>query len=105
MNRKIQSFQWGKRLITDYAARHHHPMNILFHVIGIPEVFWGIYRLITGVRTWGLVHGVLGYMFQWVGHRVFEKNTVGEVILLQTLYRTIFRGSSPNARTPETEDE
>lgn len=71
--------------IKDYLSRHKHPVDAVLHIIGVPQVFFGIYQLIKGEWRWGIFNFCFGYFLQWVGHRFFEKNEVGEVILIKAI--------------------
>ncbi len=77
--------------IKDYLSRHSNWMDRILHIIGVPQVFFGIYQLATGEWRWGLFNFVVGYALQIIGHLVFEKNEVGEVILIKHLIEKIFR--------------
>jgi hypothetical protein len=74
-----------KWFINDYLSRHNNKWDRLLHLIGVPEVFWGIVQLICGRWKTGLINFFLGYLWQFIGHRYFEKNEVGELILLKKL--------------------
>jgi len=75
--------------IKDYLNRHAHPVNAILHLIGVPQVFFGIYQLIRGEWFWGLFNFVVGYFWQVIGHLVFQKNEVGEIILLKHLIQKL----------------
>ena len=78
--------------IKDYLSRHAHPVNAILHLIGVPQVFFGIYQLIIGQWQWGLFNFIVGYMWQIIGHLVFQKNEVGEVILIKHLIEKLVAG-------------
>jgi hypothetical protein len=80
--------------IKDYISRHKHPVDAILHIIGVPQVFFGIYQLCTGEWRWGIFNFVVGYSLQIIGHLVFEKNEVGEAILIKHLITKIFKKTS-----------
>jgi hypothetical protein len=74
------SFPIARRLLRlagrarrNWLDRHQTPANYWIHMIGIPLALAGVPLLF-----------VLGYLLQWVGHRV-EGNDVGEFIPLKRL--------------------
>jgi hypothetical protein len=77
--------------LKDYCERHRHPLNAVLHLIGVPQVFFGLYQLVTGRWQWGLFNIFVGYALQTVGHLVFQKNEVGEVILITHLIAKLLR--------------
>ena len=75
--------------LSNWLGRHQHPVSLGLHVTGIPlvilAVVLAVIRLGTGLSglLWqpaGLM--VLGYLLQWIGHRI-EGNDMGEVILIK----------------------
>ena len=76
--------------VKDYLSRHKNWMDRILHIIGVPQVFFGIYQLIIGEWRWGLFNFVVGYILQIIGHLVFEKNEVGEIILIKHLIEKRF---------------
>jgi hypothetical protein len=81
-------FQGIKDFVVDYIGRHAHPVNAVLHIIGVPMVFYSIFLLCTGNLQTGAVLFVLGYLFQYLGHRA-QGNEVGEVILIKNIYRKL----------------
>jgi len=77
--------------IKDYLDRHSHPINRILHLIGVPQVFFGIYQLLSGHWRWGLFNFVVGYIWQTIGHLAFEKNEVGEVLLIKNLLHKLIK--------------
>lgn len=75
--RKVWKF--AKKALANWRERHRHPFNFAIHLIGIPMTLVGIALLFVLDWYWGAGLFVLGYLFQWVGHRV-EGNDVGELI-------------------------
>lgn len=77
--------------IKDYLSRHVDNANRVLHIAGVPQAFYGIFQLVTGRFGWGLFNLACGYFLQWLGHTKFEKNEVGEVILIKHLIKKFFR--------------
>ena len=72
-----------RRFITNYIARHQHPVNQWLHVVGVPLTFVAsIAMLILGEPWWALGCFVAGYALQFAGHAV-EGNDAGEVVLIK----------------------
>jgi len=70
---------------TDYASRHRNPWNRAFHVVGVPLAPFGCLALLAlGYWRAAAAAFVLGYLCQWIGHRI-EGNEVGEWILIKWL--------------------
>ena len=71
------------RFLTNYAARHRHPANVLLHVLGLPVTFGvPVWLLIEGEPWWALGAFVLGYALQFLGHAI-EGNDAGEAVLVK----------------------
>lgn len=77
--------------INDYFFRHVHIINRILHIISIPEVLFGIFQIFCGEWKWGIVNFFLGYLWQWIGHTYFDKNEVGEIILIKKIIEKIKR--------------
>src|SRR5688500_12155842 len=76
------SFPIARRLLRIYShwrERHQHPFNFVIHLFGIPMTLVGVALLFVTEWYWGVSLFVLGYLFQYLGHRV-EGNDVGELI-------------------------
>jgi len=73
-----------RKFLVNYAARHQHPWNIAFHVIGLPVTFvLPIVLYLEGFSwLWILITFLFGYALQFVGHAV-EGNDAGEVVLVK----------------------
>jgi hypothetical protein len=67
------------RVYLNWRERHQHPFNFAIHLFGIPMTLVGIALLFVTDWYWGVGLFALGYLFQYVGHRV-EGNDVGELI-------------------------
>lgn len=79
-----------KWFINDFFTRHKNTADRILHFIGIPQVFFGIFQLLTGKWLWGSINFFLGYLWQWIGHKYFDKNEVGEVILIKKVIKKLF---------------
>lgn len=74
-----RAWRFAKAARANWLERHQHPFNYAIHLIGIPTVLVGIVLLFVLPWYWGVGLFVLGYLFQFLGHRV-EGNDVGELI-------------------------
>src|SRR5947207_13091360 len=73
--RKILAFAGRAR--RNWLDRHQTPANFWIHLVGIPLAFAGVPLLFVAEWYWGVGAIVLGYLLQWIGHRI-EGNDVGE---------------------------
>ena len=91
----------GKRL-RGWLARHRHPFNLGVHLVGIPLALTGLVLLfVPGVAWyWGAGGLLLGYLLQYVGHRV-EGNDVGEWAALKRLFGLPYVAISPRWEAEE----
>ena len=80
-----------KRFLEDFFSRHVNIADRLLHLIGIPQAFFGIFQVLTGQWKWGILNLFFGYLWQWIGHKYFDKNEVGEVILIKKLIKKIHK--------------
>lgn len=68
-------------LLTNYRAKHQHPLNRLCHSIGIPLIVVSLPLFFLNWR-WALLMFAVGWVFQFVGHAIegnqpaFLKNPV-----------------------------
>lgn len=83
-----RAFAHSKAFIIDYIERHRHPLNACLHIIGVPMVFFGIFKLFAGPAAEGAGFFVLGYLLQYLGHKA-QGNEVGEVTLIKNIYRKL----------------
>ncbi len=81
-----------KLFIIDYHSRHRDNIDRVLHIIGIPLAFYGLFLLCTGAWKAGFINLFLGYLLQWIGHTYFEKNEVGEWILIKKIIKRLKRG-------------
>jgi hypothetical protein len=80
--RKLLAFAGRAR--RNWLDRHRVPANFWIHMLGIPLAFAGIPLLFVAEWYWGAGAIVVGYLLQWIGHRI-EGNDVGELIPLKRL--------------------
>ena len=83
MVKYIESF------ISDYLSRHKNGLNKLLHIIGIPLALFGLFRIFAKRPAAGFLSFFNGYLLQWIGHAYFEKNEVGEWIIIKKIYLKI----------------
>ena len=75
--RKLWKF--AKTARRNWLERHRVPFNFWIHMLGIPLAVAGVPLLFLTDWYWGVGAIVVGYLLQWIGHRV-EGNDVGEFI-------------------------
>ena len=80
--RKLLAFAGRAR--RNWLERHQTPANFWIHMLGIPLAVAGVALLFFVEWYWGVGAIVLGYLLQWIGHRI-EGNDVGELIPLKRL--------------------
>jgi hypothetical protein len=80
--RKLLAFAGKAR--RNWLERHRDPFNFWIHQVGIPLALGGVVLLFVTDWYWGVGAIVVGYLLQWVGHRV-EGNDVGEFIPIKRL--------------------
>ena len=73
------------RARRNWLDRHRTPANFWVHMAGIPLAVAGVSLLFVEEWYWGVGAIVLGYLLQWIGHRI-EGNDVGEFIPLKRLF-------------------
>src|SRR4026207_1160656 len=67
--------------VSNYKAKHQHPLNRLTHTVGIPMIVVSLPVFLINWR-WALALFVLGWILQFVGHAIegnqpaFFKNPV-----------------------------
>ena len=74
-----RAWRFAKKARANWLERHQHPFNFAIHLLGIPMALAGLVLLFVLPWYWGVGLLALGYLFQYVGHRV-EGNDVGELI-------------------------
>jgi hypothetical protein len=71
--------------IIDYLSRHRNNVNRITHLLGVPLAFYGIYQIFTIRFRDGALNLFIGYLLQYIGHTYYEKNEVGEWILIKKI--------------------
>ena len=79
------------RYIKNYRSRHANSVSFVLHIIGIPEVLFGLFQILMGKWKIGVLNIFLGYLWQWVGHTYFEKNEVGEIVGVKNLIKKLMK--------------
>jgi hypothetical protein len=82
------------RVLRNWRMRHRHPFNFAIHLIGIPLAVTGVVLLFFADWYWGVGAFVLGYLLQYVGHRV-EGNDLGEWAGVKRLFGLPYVGIAP----------
>ncbi|MCS7271481.1 MAG: DUF962 domain-containing protein, partial [Gemmataceae bacterium] len=77
-------WRWSRNAAHNWRLRHQHPTNFALHLVGIPLAFTGLVLLALVPWPYGLTAVGVGYLLQWLGHRI-EGNDVGELIPLKRL--------------------
>src|SRR6516162_10075928 len=91
-----------RKRLDGWMVRHQHPFNFAIHLVGIPVAVAGIPLLILAPWYWGVGAIVLGYVLQWIGHRV-ERNDVGEWAGIKRLLGLPYVAISPRfQKSPES---
>lgn len=89
------------RWLANWYERHQNPASLWLHYVGIPLTIAAV--ALAGVQLaawrWDLwwrpaLLLVVGYMLQWIGHRI-EGNDMGEVILVKKLLGRPYVAVSP----------
>jgi hypothetical protein len=91
-----------RRILRNWRLRHRHPFNFWIHLIGIPLAVAGVVLLFVADWSWGVAAIVLGYVLQYVGHRV-EGNDVGEWAGIKRLLGLPYVSISPRWQQPGRE--
>src|SRR5437763_6049031 len=84
-----------RRILRNWRQRHRNPFNFWIHMIGIPLAVAGVV-LLFAVQPWywGVGAFVLGYLLQYIGHRV-EGNDVGEWAAIKRALGLPYVGIAP----------
>jgi hypothetical protein len=80
--RKLLAFAGRAR--RNWLLRHQNAFNYWIHLVGIPLAVAGLPLLFFATWYYGVAAIVVGYLLQWMGHRV-EGNDVGEFIPVKRL--------------------
>jgi uncharacterized membrane protein YGL010W len=88
------------RILRNWRLRHQHPLNFWIHLVGIPLAVAGLVLLFVPGGLYSGIGGlVLGYLLQYVGHRV-EGNDVGEWAAVKRLLGLPYVSISPRFQRP-----
>lgn len=90
------------RARQNWLVRHQNSFNFWIHMLGIPLAFAGLLLLVFIPWYWGVSAIVLGYLLQWIGHRV-EGNDVGELIPVKRLLGLPVVAIAPHGRVERGE--
>lgn len=93
-----QSRRPVRRILRNWRERHRHPFNFWIHMLGIPLAVAGVVMFCMQIWAWGAAAFLLGYLLQYVGHRV-EGNDVGEWAAIKRMLGRPYVGVAP-ARPP-----
>jgi uncharacterized membrane protein YGL010W len=66
---KTKDTDMSQNLLSNYKAKHQHPLNRLSHSIGIPMIVVSLPLFFFSWR-WALVLFVIGWILQFVGHAI-----------------------------------
>lgn len=100
---------WWER----YLQRHCHPVSRWLHLIGVPLALVAVGLFIAYAITgrwerwcWPVVLLAVGYLLQWIGHRI-EGNDMGEIILIKKSLGRPYVAISPRyaQEQPRNENE
>ncbi len=95
--RKLLRFAGTAR--RNWLLRHQHPVSFALHMLGIPLALLAIPALFFVDWYWCLAAFVVGYLLQWVGHKI-EGNDVGEFIPIKKLLGLPVVPISPRYQAP-----
>ena len=97
--------------LHNWLERHQHPASRVLHAIGIPLTVLAIPVALVQLADdrWDLwwrpvVLLAVGYVLQWIGHRI-EGNDMGEYILLKKLLGRPYVAVAPRYQQPDPPDE
>jgi hypothetical protein len=83
-----------RKRLRNWRLRHQLPFNFAIHLIGIPLAVTGVVLLFFLPWHWGVGAIVVGYLLQWIGHKV-EGNDVGEWAAIKKLFGFPYVGIAP----------
>jgi hypothetical protein len=94
--------RFAGRARRNWLSRHQNGFNFTIHMIGIPlSLLIAPVLFIVSEWYWALGAFFLGYLFQWIGHRV-EGNDVGEFIPIKRLLGLPVCAIAPRYARPES---
>lgn len=90
-----------RRILANWLERHQHPFSFWIHVIGIPMTIVGLALVVLWPTSWywGVGTFVLGYLLQYIGHRV-EGNDMGEWVAVKRLLGLPYVAVAPRRQEP-----
>lgn len=88
-----------RRILRNWRQRHQHPVNFWIHMLGIPIAVAGVVLLCLQSWVWGASALFVGYLLQYVGHRV-EGNDLGEWAAIKRIFGRPFVGIAPSRQVP-----
>jgi hypothetical protein len=90
-----------RRILRNWRLRHQHPFNFGIHLLGIPMAVAGVgLFFVSGGWPWGLGGLTMGYLLQYIGHRV-EGNDVGEWAAIKRLLGLPYVSIAPQYQHPK----
>lgn len=93
------------RFVTNYIARHRHPVNQLLHLIGVPLTFVVSVVFLTKDRPDMAGYCFIGgYVLQFIGHAI-EGNDAGELILIKKVLGKPYREFAPGYEEESKSDD
>jgi hypothetical protein len=90
-----------RKILRNWRQRHRHPFNFWIHLVGIPLAVAGAALLIMQEWYWGAGALAVGYLLQFLGHRV-EGNDVGEWAAIKRLCGRPYVSISPQWQATAT---
>ena len=73
--------------VVRYCQQHAHPINAPLHMVAVPMLAVGLYRLATRQPGWPRLI-IVSYALQWIGHSI-HGTEVGEVTLIKKIWRRV----------------
>jgi predicted membrane channel-forming protein YqfA (hemolysin III family) len=93
-----------RRILHNWRERHQVPFNFWIHLVGIPLTVVGVV-LLFGLPWkqwyWGVGVFILGYVLQFIGHRV-EGNDMGEWAGIKRLLGLPYVAIAPARQEPRS---
>ena len=97
-----RSIAFARRARLNWLSRHQNNFNFAIHMLGIPLALLVAPILFFLLPwPWGTAAFVLGYLLQWIGHKV-EGNDVGEFIPIKKLFGLKTIATAPQFQLPRS---